>query len=54
MSYEYSSVSGLLHVYIDNVHLDKMDTAEKMTMMSKFKNSFGRIFGRSNRKAEAK
>ena len=53
VSYEYSSVSGLLHVYVDNVHLERMEKKERDSMVSKFKKSFGRIFGRS-RKAESK
>jgi hypothetical protein len=53
MSYEYSSVSGMLHVYIDNVHLEKMERSERKSMMSKLTSSFGRIFGKKNR-AEAK
>ena len=55
MSYEYSSDTGLLHVYIDNVHLEKMESKERTGMLSKFKNSFARVFGMSKgRKAEAK
>ena len=51
ISYEYSSESGILHVYIDNLMLNRMDSKEVSGMLSKLRTSFSRFFslGRQER-----
>ena len=50
MSYEYASESGLLHVYVDNVHLERSmaeGSTEKEGVLSRFKKGFSRMFNRN-------
>ena len=55
MSYEYASETGLLHVYVDNVHLEKaQDGKEREGILSKFKSGFSRMFGKNSRGKESK
>ena len=50
MSYEYASENGLLHVYVDNVHLERSmaeGSTEKEGVLSRFKKGFSRMFNRN-------
>ena len=46
--HEYSSETGLLHVYIDNIHLDGAlgDAEPKKSIISNLKDNFSRLFSR--------
>lgn len=54
ISYEYSSDTGLLHIYIEKVRLDgapvREDEASRKSVLGSIKNSFKRFFGSGSRK----
>lgn len=54
ISYEYSSDTGMLHIYIEKVRLDgapvREDEVSRKTVLGSIKSSFKRLFGSGSRK----
>ena len=46
INYNYSSETGLLHIYVENVSLAGMAGEESSTMLSSMKTSFARMFSK--------
>ena len=44
INYNYSSETGLLHIYVENVSLSGMAGEESTSLLSSMKSSFARMF----------